>query len=61
MTIIQPETYDVVPCECAECGNDTFKAFVVVTARGSVKIKGVECAICGDKTPFSPAPPEEFN
>ena len=61
MTIIEPETGDVMKGECAECGNDTFLTFMVLTARGSVKIKGIECAICGDKTPFSPAPPEEFN
>ena len=61
MTIIEPETGDVMKGECAECGNDTFLTFMALTGRGSVKIKGIECAICGDETPFTPAPPEEFN
>lgn len=56
-----PVTADLTPCECAECLNDTFKAFVVPTARGFAKIKQLECAVCGDLTEFVPAPPEEFN
>ena len=61
MTIIEPETDDLVKGECAECGNVTFETFLILTPRGTLKITGIKCAVCGDETPFTPAPPEDFN
>uniref|UniRef100_A0A6M3JP34 Uncharacterized protein n=1 Tax=viral metagenome TaxID=1070528 RepID=A0A6M3JP34_9ZZZZ len=43
------------------CDNDTFEAYITLTARGSSKIKSIKCAMCGEETIFTPAPPEEFN
>jgi len=43
------------------CNNDTFEACITLTSRDSSKIKSIKCAMCGEETIFTPAPPEEFN
>jgi len=63
MTIFTPkgEIGDIEKALCAECRNDTFEANITLTSRSSSKIKSIKCAICGEETVFTAAPPEEFS
>ena len=62
MTIFTPtgKVGEIEKASCVECENDTFEAYITLTARESAKIKSIVCALCGEETTFAPAPPEEF-
>jgi len=63
MTIFTPtgKVGEIEKAFCSECDNDTFEAYITLTSRDSSKIKSITCAMCGEETTFTPAPPEEFN
>ena len=46
--------------ECAECGNNSFHADIINLPSGAVRIKQIECAVCGDVTEFKPSAPRDL-